>query len=546
MLFIYFYLISFSLIGYGLLINKVLKINLYNFGSLGLMGISFLTIISYSSSLFIAHSYIFNFLIICIGIISLIIFNKSIVDFKKEIISYAIIFGILSIFILIGKTHDDFSYYHFAYSQLITEYSHPIGMGRLNNGFRHPSSIFFLSSMFYLPKISFYLFHITPAYFLGFANLFLLRNVLDQKIFESHKFINLLSLIFFIFINVFFYRLAEHGTDRSGLILAICVIILLLTIFNLSSKFFFDVGSNIKFFAIILCMLISLKPFYLIYGPFFLVLLLTRNTRDVVIKLLLSKTLVYCLLFIFFIFFYTFINSGCIIFPLELTCFENLYWSTTKETVEGVRVWYELWAKGGANPHNFVENKQEYISGFNWIANWIDIYFFNKVSDFLLGLCFLSLIFFFSFFSKKEKYSLKKNDNKYLIIYFLIIICFIEWFMNHPSLRYGGYHLLPLIFYIPLCLYLSNLKFDINFFKKRALILILITLVIFLGRNISRLNKEYNQYNYNPFVSTKYKIDHDLIFKINKWFKINIDNSDGLSKYKEVSFIGKNFLIIKN
>ena len=118
--------------------------------------------------------------------------------------------------------------------------------------------------------------------------------------------------------------------------------------------------------------------------------------------------------------------------------------------------------------------------------------------------------------------------------------------MNHPSLRYGGYHLLPLIFYIPLCLYLSNLKFDINFFKKRALILIIITLVIFLGRNISRLNEEYNQYNYNPFVSTKYKIDYDLIFKINKWFKINIDDSDGLSKYKEVSFIGKNFLIIKN
>jgi hypothetical protein len=546
MLFIYFYLISFSLIGYGLLINKILKVNLYNFGSLGLMGISFLTIVSYTTSLFIAHSYIFNFLIILVGIISLIIFVKSITDFKKEIISYAIVFGVLSIFILIGKTHDDFPYYHFAYSQLITEYSHPIGMGQLNNGFRHPSSIFFLSSMFYLPKISFYLFHITPAYFMGFANLFLLRNVLDKNIFENCKFINLLSLIFFIFINVFFYRLAEHGTDRSGLILAICVIILLLTILNLSSKFFFDVESNIKFFSIILCMLISLKPFYLIYAPFFLVLLLSRNTRDVVIKLLLSKTLIYCLLFIFFIFFFTFVNSGCIIFPLEFTCFENLYWSTTKEAVEGVRIWYELWAKGGANPHNFVDDKQEYISGFNWLVNWIDIYFFNKVSDFLLGLFFLLLIFYFSFFSKKKNYDFSKSDNKYLIIYFLIIICFIEWFMNHPSLRYGGYHLLPLIFYIPLCLHLSNVNFDINFFRKRAIILILITLTIFLSRNVSRLIKEYNQYNYNPFVNTKYKIDHDLIFKINNWVKINIDNHDGLSKYKQIKFIGKDFLIIKN
>ena len=67
MLFVYFYIISFSLIGYGLLINKVLKINIYNFGCLGLVGISFLTIISYASSLFIAHTYIFNFLVILLG-----------------------------------------------------------------------------------------------------------------------------------------------------------------------------------------------------------------------------------------------------------------------------------------------------------------------------------------------------------------------------------------------------------------------------------------------------------------------------------------------
>ena len=204
MLFIYFFLISFSLIGYGLLINKALKINIYNFGCLGLMGISFLTIISYASSLFIPHSYIFNISIILFGILMLIIFNKEITHPKKEILNFVIIFGVLLIFILIGKTHDDFPYYHFAYSQLITEYPHPIGMGQLNNGFRHPSSLFFLSSMFYLPKISFYLFHIAPAYFLGFANLFLLRNIFDKNIFQDLKFINLLNLIFFIFINIFF------------------------------------------------------------------------------------------------------------------------------------------------------------------------------------------------------------------------------------------------------------------------------------------------------------------------------------------------------
>ena len=35
-----------------------------------------------------------------------------------------------------------------------------------------------------------------------------------------------------------------------------------------------------------------------------------------------------------------------------------------------------------------------YIKGFNWVTNWIDVYFFNKVSDFLLGLSILLLITF--------------------------------------------------------------------------------------------------------------------------------------------------------
>ena len=202
MLFFYFYLISFSLLGYGLLINKILNINLYNFGYLGLLGISLLTIISYSTSLFIPHNHIFNSLVIFFGILSFIFLYKKIPNIKKEFFNYLFIFSILAIFILLSKNHDDFSYYHFPYISLLTEYSHPIGIGQLNNGFRNPSSIFFISSIFYLPKVDFYLFHITPAFFLGFANLFLLKNIFDKDLFKNLKFINFLCLIFFIFINL--------------------------------------------------------------------------------------------------------------------------------------------------------------------------------------------------------------------------------------------------------------------------------------------------------------------------------------------------------
>ena len=53
-------------------------------------------------------------------------------------------------------------------------------------------------------------------------------------------------------------------------------------------------------------------------------------------------------------------------------------------------------------PNFVVEDPKFYIANFNWFGNWIDNYFFNKVSDFLLGLTFLGLIFGFIFCRRKK------------------------------------------------------------------------------------------------------------------------------------------------
>ena len=80
--------------------------------------------------------------------------------------------------------------------------------------FRTPSSIFYLNSLFYLPYLDYYLYHMGAILILGFSNIILVSNIkkyLDKK--ENNQFF-FLNLIAFIFINVFFYRIAEHGTDR--------------------------------------------------------------------------------------------------------------------------------------------------------------------------------------------------------------------------------------------------------------------------------------------------------------------------------------------
>ena len=74
-----------------------------------------------------------------------------------------------------AKTHDDFPYYHFPYTYYLNESSMIVGVGQYNNGFRTPSSLFYLNSLFYLPFIKYYMYSIAAILIMGFANLILIE-----------------------------------------------------------------------------------------------------------------------------------------------------------------------------------------------------------------------------------------------------------------------------------------------------------------------------------------------------------------------------------
>ena len=180
------------------------------------------------------------------------------------------------------------------------------------------------------------------------------------------------------------------------MIIVLVSIIYLLKMININKKDFLIDGSNLfKLFAIFICFVVSIKPFYLIYLSLFIIVFIYKDTRKIFFDLLFTKTFFYCLFFIFFTIFFTFINSACLIFPIEKTCFENIDWSVGNSNIIDVKIWFELWSKAGATPTYEVEDKIFYISNFNWLSNWIEIYFFNKVLDYLGGLTLLSLIIFF-------------------------------------------------------------------------------------------------------------------------------------------------------
>ena len=521
MMIFYYPLILISILGYGFFTSQnLIKLNKNNLGYQGIVGIFSLLIISYVTTQFIPHDLKFNSLILIIGLI-LFIINFKKFEFENKDIKLLLSLLILSIiFILVGKNHDDFHYYHFPYMALLTEYPHPIGLGNLNHGFKTHSSIFLLSSLFHLPGAKYNLFHLGPAYILIFSDFILLKIIFNKEIIKKNLFITFLSLASFIFINIFFYRLGEHGTDRSAMILIILLIVNLFFLINKSSNLIDN--SLLKFLIIIFTIIVSLKAFYLIYLVLFLPLIFYIYKKDS-IKILFNFNLILCLLLFMLVIFTNFLNTGCLLFPEKKTCSFDLSWSLTLETVEYLRLHYENWAKAGsgAGYENQID-KNEYVRKFNWFNNWLDLYFFNKISDLLLSLLLIVIIFLFLF--KRLKLNIKKKRN-FILLYSIILLIFIVWFTLHPSLRYGGYHLFFLIVFIPLSLYLERFSKKIQNLHKKILVLILITVLVFIGRNIGRLVKEYKIYAYDISNNINYPILEES-FEIQKRLKKIIINNN--------------------
>ena len=546
-----YFLIVLSVIGHGVLAIKFTKTNVStdDIGFVGLVGIFFLILYSYLTHFFIEHDYLHNIIFIIIGLVSVYYFKFKILT-KKNLIFLFLIFSIIFVAFIIFKTHDDFGYYHFPYSYYLNKFSMIIGIGPLNHGFKTPSSIFYLNSLFYLPHLDYYLYHMGSILVLGFSNIILVSNIkkyLDKKDNNNFFFLNLLA---FIFINIFFYRIAEHGTDRSAQIL-----IFLFFIYILSLREHYEKFDNIlPKLIILLSLIISLKSFYILYFIFiipFIYYILKDNKAYLIDKIFRNPILYFSILLGACVMLVYFFNTGCLLYPVQQTCISGIEWGIPKSEVSALNTHYQWWSKAGGGPgYSHEIEKELYIQNLNWLSNWIDKYFFNKMSDFLLSLVFISIVLVIIFRSKKKKL-INKNFKINLFYYFCIILLLVEWFYNHPSLRYGGFVIFALIFFIPLSHLLSKYEISQNFGFKIMIIFFLVS-SIFIGRNVDRIFYEQNFYKANFkqnmffFTDKKYfSIDTKLknLFKIYNNCDLNINTCSNNEDFIIKKVYGKMILI---
>lgn len=491
--FIFSLLILLSTIGYGLIFSKILKFENfnYNYGLIGILGLFFLSIIASLTHIILPHNFTHNILIIFFGLISLAISDQK--NYKK-IKKITIIFILLFICILMSKTNEDFGYYHLPNSLQFAQQKLQFGLGNLNHGFKHISSLFMLMSLSYLPFFGFYLFNLVNLLFLIFLISFVIIEIYQRNTKNS----NLGSLILCMFLILFltkFSRLSEYGADISGQIVIAIYSFYLLEFFYNKNIEFYNKANYLKLSIIMIAFAISLKFISVIYAflilPIFIIL---EKKKKFLRELLQINFFIIIFLSISLFIFFNFSATGCLIYPVEKLCLtEKFDWALSSDVIKYLNLHYEVWAKAGAGPNFGVDNKDEYIVFLSWFPNWLKLYFYGKFTDYILVIILMmiifSLFFFKDVFLKRNKHYGKKNF--FCVIYFTFILIFLLWFFNFPSLRYAGYIIIFLLFVFPfLFLIEDKIHFSSREVMKKISIIFVISYSIFLMKNISRINNE--------------------------------------------------------
>lgn len=398
-------------------------------------------------------SYVLNFLF-PLNFFSLIIFFYGLISFfyliwiKKIIfkINLKTLFLIIFLFLVISLNNDilyDSKLYHYQ----ILKYNHDqkIIFGLVNIDPR----LTFLSSWHQFSSI------------FGFNNVlvsnlniilysFILNTVLDQKfylkkiskifLFCSLGFISFYSLIHPKSNGTIFMSIGSPEVD----IVAMLMLIYSLYLFLENSKNNYSI-----IFAAILCSTIKLS--YI--GTCLIILFIFYKNKNLIKNLKLNLILI---VFVISYLLKSYVQTGCLIFPVMFTCFDSL-WSLNFADLVYLNDTLQNWAKD--QPYRKLYTNSENFEDFKWLKSWFFNYFImTSYVQMLLFIFSVSILFISIHFRLFVTYlKIKKIFFVIITLFSLILI----WFQA-PAIRYGYGVLLTLPI---VCISLFLFRIDKKYFK---------------------------------------------------------------------------------
>jgi len=495
----------------GFLLKKIifLEYDNKNFEENGLFGFIFIGLISLVVNFFYPLNLIVNntiFIIIFFVSFMLNFFDQNKIKLIKKI--FCVSFFCYILFIYSNVNTPDALLYHLPYSKIINEEKIVIGLVNVHFRFGHISifqyiSSFFNNSLFKENGVLIPIGLLTSYFFIYSYKLFKSDFKIDSMRLKSY-----LIFLILIFSLYSFNRYSGYGNDAQVHIYYFLALFYLLDFFIKERTLL-----NFQKLSIIFLFTFLIKPFYLItliipIGIFFLI------KKDFII--LRSKFFIFSFLFGFLWLLKSFLITGCLIYPIQNTCFKSTIWFD--KNIERVSTEGEAWAKAWPRNLNKDLNQVEFNKNFNWVSIWSQTHFLIITEKLLPVIIFIGLNFLFFYFTHCLKKNYQNNNDKLFLLFYITNLSFvIVWFLKFPTYRFG----ISLIYtFIILSSYFIFIKY-IDFIKiKKYYYFFIFFIMIFTSLIfVKNINRVFND-NAKTIAPSMYDpLDNGKFLKV-----INSDN----------------------
>ncbi len=316
--------------------------------------------------------------------------------------------------------HYDAGLYHLNNQALIRENNIILGISNIYGPYGVGSIYEYISSFLWFDN-TFVLLHFLNILFAGFFFDFIFKLIFksDLKVLKNIG----ISLLLYSALDNFGYL-----GGRNGLIyfqgigkqdIAISVLFLLVSIMIIHNiKNSNSDSLNLLIISLLTLFIYQLKVSGVMIFTFYIFYIVYLFRNKMLKEIGIKETLV-PIIFGFIWILKSILTTGCLIFPLAISCFDKLSWVDKEyiRVIEEISVGYSI-------SYNFGD------SITNWFANYIDVDL-NKsvILNFLISYLLISFVFF-----SKESSKDKKNFD--LVIKFLLILIFIFYLTFGPDPRY--------------------------------------------------------------------------------------------------------------
>ena len=446
------------------------------------VGVILLSAISLILNFFIKLSPILNTIIYSTIIFLFIIKTKF--YFNRENLKFLFLssFITFSLIIFSNINRPDAGLYHLPFISLINDYKIIFGANNIHFRFGHTSIIQYLSAINHnfffkengisIPTASV----ISFFYIYFFYDIF--KIVKKEEILDVSKFFSLFILIYIV------YKITRYSSFGNDAIAHLSFFYLISYLLKnsldkidinkmlLISVFVFMNKPTLGLALIVPIVIFFIKEKFKIKKIFFIII----SPASILLYLWLIKNI---------------IISGCAVYPLKISCFENLSWIDKQEIID-VSTQGEAWSKAWPDRINKNITVEEFNKDFNWITAWS-----QKHLKYIIKIIFpyIIVLLIIVLYIKKKSRKLKKTqlkfdkDLKLRISLSLItsILGTISFFLLFPLYRYGYSYLLSLIILLFIIYIITRVKFEINTnIFKFFFIVCLTTLIIKQSIKISK------------------------------------------------------------